>query len=152
MYNIDDNAVKFTVTAQEGPGIVIAHPGQDVELLCNVTVTSTSEAVEWIVDHEGQHGVNALLNNILPGYSTNGNNLIVENIMMNDGRNDSEYRCVIILQSTSTMQRESDLTTLYVAGEYHYHCKPPYLHTYLRTYIRTYMFIRSLKLKIQINS
>ena len=36
-----------TVTAQEGPGIVIAHPGQDVELLCTVTVTdSTSQTTE----------------------------------------------------------------------------------------------------------
>ena len=33
----------FTVAAQEGPGIVIAHPGQDVELLCNVTENSANE-------------------------------------------------------------------------------------------------------------
>ena len=80
-------------------------------------MTSTNEVVEWIVDHEGQHGVNALRNGILTGYSANGNNLIVENIMMNDGRNDSEYRCVIALRDTSTIQRENNRTILYVAGE-----------------------------------
>ena len=38
--------------------------------------------------------------------------------MMNDVRNESVYQCVIVLQGTSTIQRESDHTILYVAGEY----------------------------------
>ena len=110
----------FTVAAQEGPGIVIAHPGQDVELLCDVTVTSTNERVEWLVNNMGPYGINALRNGILAGYNTTlgSNNLIVENIMMNDDRNDTEYQCVIVSQGTSTIQRESDLIFLLVAGEY----------------------------------
>ena len=70
--------------------------------------------------------MNALRNGILPGHSaTLGSiNLIVENIMMYDVRNDSDYRCVII----STYYRypltladiidESDPIILYVTGEY----------------------------------
>ena len=57
--------------------------------------------------------MSALLNGILTGYSSNGDNLIVENIMMNDSRNGSEYSCVIVITIT-----ESNPTTLYVAGEY----------------------------------
>ena len=87
---------KFIVTAQEGPGIVIAHPGQDVELLC--TVTETSQTTGWLVNNEGPYRISALRNDILTRYSAtlDNSNLIVENIMMNDSRNDSEYRCVIV--------------------------------------------------------
>ena len=72
----------------------------------------------------GPYGVNALRNDILTGYSAalDSNNLIVENIMMNDIRNGSEYRCVIISQ-LNTLQpilHESDPTLLYVAGKYQY--------------------------------
>ena len=78
----------------------------------------------WLVNHMGPFGVNALRNDILTGHSAalNSNNLIVENIMMNDGRNGSDYRCVIIIQNTSIQDilRESDPTLLYVAGEYQY--------------------------------
>ena len=106
------------VTAQEGPGIVIVHPaGQDVELLCTV-MTSNDEAVAWIINHMGPHGVSALLNGIVDGYSANGNNLIVENIMINDDRNNTEYQCVIITQDTTTILCKSVPTILYVAGEY----------------------------------
>ena len=110
----------FTVAAQEGPGIVIAHPGQDVELLCTVNVTLTNEIVEWLVNNMGPYGINALHNGILAGYTTTpgSNNLIVENIMMNDNRNDTEYQCVIVSQGT--IQRRSDRTFMFVAGEYHY--------------------------------
>ena len=114
--------VKFTVAAQEGPGIVIAHPGQDVELLCTVTVTSGNQAA-WLVNNVGPYRINALRSGILPGHSATlgSNNLIVENIMMNDDRNDSDYRCVIVpVQSMITVADiidESDPTILYVAGE-----------------------------------
>ena len=110
----------FTVAAQEGPDIVIAHPGQDVVLLCTVTVTSNNEAVAWVVNNMLPYRINALRSGILTGHSAtlDSNNLIVENIMMNDVRNGSEYRCVIILQDdTSAIQRQSDQTFLYVAGE-----------------------------------
>ena len=107
-----------------------------------MTRISNNEAVEWIVDHEGQHGVNALFNSILPGYSTNGNNLIVENIIMNDGRNNSEYRCVIVLQVTSTIQRESNHTILYVAGEYTIEYTSISMYEHIM-YVLTYMFVHS---------
>ena len=116
--------VKFTVTAQEGPGIVIAHPGQDVELLCNVTVTSGNQAA-WLVNNAGPYGINALHNGILPGYTTTlgSNNLIVENIMMNDVRNGSEYYCVIVpaqgMITFADIIDQSDPTILYIAGEYY---------------------------------
>jgi len=44
---------------------------------------------------------NALLNDLIPGYSGNVDNvnLIVENIMMNDGRNGTEYRCVLLFNN-----------------------------------------------------
>ena len=78
----------------------------------------------WLVNHMGPYGVNALRNDILTGYSAamDNNNLIVENIMMNDVRNGSDYRCVIISQNTSILHilRQSDPTLLYVAGEYQY--------------------------------
>jgi len=84
----------YTVTAQEGPGIVIVHPGQDVELLCD-----PADGTGWTVNTR-PYGVNALQNGILPGYSSNGRNIIVENIMMNDSRNGSYYRCVLLQDGT----------------------------------------------------
>ena len=115
-----------TVAAQEGPGIVIAHPGQDVELLCTVT-ESSNQTTGWLVNHiMGPYRVNAIRGGILTGYTAtlDSSNLIVENIMMNDVRNGSEYRCVVIpaqLQDMVTFADiidESDPTILYVAGEY----------------------------------
>ena len=52
----------------------------------------------------------------LAGHNSTGNNIIVEDIMMNDDRNGSVYIC-IILQTPPTPDIESDPTTLYVAGE-----------------------------------
>ena len=119
MYNL----CKFTVAAQEGPGIVIAHPGQDVELLCTVTENSASLTTGWLVNNI-PYRRSALRSGILAGYSgTLGGNLIVENIMMNDDRNGSDYRCVIVpAQGMITIHDvidESDPTILYVAGEYY---------------------------------
>ena len=87
-----------TVAAQEGPGMVIAHPGQDVELLCTVTVTSPNQTTGWLVDNMGPYRVNAIRGGVLTGYTAtlDSSNLIVENIMMNDGRNGTEYICVVI--------------------------------------------------------
>ena len=112
------NCFYFTVIAQEGPGIVIIHPaGQDVELLCTVMTSNNNEAVAWTINYGTPYGVVGLLNGIVVGYSANGNNLIVENIMMNDDRNNTEYRCVIIRQGTTTILRWSDTTVLRVAGQ-----------------------------------
>ena len=115
---------KFIVTAQEGPGIVIAHPGQDVELLCAVTVTSTSQTTGWLVNNVGPYRINSLRSGILTGHTAtvDSSNLIVENIMMNDVRNDSEYICVVIpaqgMVTFADIIDESDPTIMYVAGEY----------------------------------
>ena len=111
----------FTVIAQQGPGIVIAHPGQDVELLCNVT-PSGDQTAAWIINNGVPHTVQQLHNDILTGYSSNGNNLIIENIMMNDDRNGTEYSCGTVSNTVNQPTKlniidESDLTILYVAGE-----------------------------------
>ena len=67
----------------------------------------------------GPYGKSALRNGILAGYSSNGNNLLVQDIMMNDDRNNSYYICVVIsLNDMFTIINESDPTFMYVAGEY----------------------------------
>ena len=109
-------------TAQESPSTVIAHPGQDVELLCTVT-SSNIQSVSWLINNAGPYEVSALLNSlngILTGYSLNGNNLIVQNIMMNDVRNGSNYSCVINI--TTAILRQSHPTILYIAGKYQQEC------------------------------
>ena len=120
------NFLYLTVAAQEGPGIVIVHPGQNVTLLCTLGIPlSTQHTTEWIINHTPL-GVQSIINGILPGYSAdvNNNNLIVQNIVMNDRRNDTEYQCVIIRLDTRAILNESDLTFLYVAGKYRYvHCR-----------------------------
>ena len=65
----------------------------------------------------GPYEVTALLNGTLTGYSSNGNNLIVQNVIMNDDRNGSNYSCVINI--TIAILRQNYSTTLYVAGECH---------------------------------
>ena len=110
----------FTVAAQQGS--VIAHPGQDVELLCTVT-PSRSQTAAWIINHV-VYTVQQLRHGILTGYNSNGNNLIIENIMMNDVRNNTEYSCGTVPTTLSNptvadIVVESDRTVLYVAGEYH---------------------------------
>ena len=111
----------LTVAAQEakGPGIVIGYPGEEVELLCTLGISSTTQhATEWIIDHRF-YGVQFLINGILDGYSANviNNNLIVQNIVMNDHRNKTEYRCVIVMLDTTAILNSSDPTFLYVAGK-----------------------------------
>ena len=103
-------------TAQGSPGTVITHPGQDVELLCALT-SSENQSVSWLINDMGPYEVTALLNGTLTGYSSNGNNLIVQNVTMNDVRNGSNYSCVI--NTTTAILQQSYPTTLYVAGEYH---------------------------------
>ena len=128
----------ITVAAQKGPGIAIAHPGQNVELLCTVTVTSNTQAA-WLInnmrDNMGPYSLNAIRGGTLAGYTGVGpdnNNLIVENIMMNDDRNGSDYRCVIVpaqgTPSLGNITEVSDPTILYVAGEYiHFVCMVQYV-------------------------
>ena len=126
----------LTVAAQEGPGIVIAHPGQDVELLCALRLLYGTHTTVWIIDHNF-YGVNALNGGILPGYSADliSKNLIVQNIVMNDRRNNTEHRCAIAIFGT-TIVNISDPTFLYVAGEWLFakHCD---MFTSTYTYIAT---------------
>ena len=82
--------------------------------------SANNEQVAWTINHGTPYTVSGLRNSIVAGYSANGNNLIVKNIMMNDDRNNTEYRCVMITIGTTTMLRQSDLTSLYVASKYQY--------------------------------
>ena len=82
--------------------------------------SNVNEQVAWTINHGTPYTLSGLRNGIVTGYSANGNNLIVENIMMNDDRNNTEYRCVIITQGTTTILRQSDPTILYVVGEYQF--------------------------------
>ena len=112
---------------QQGPDIVIAHPGQDVELLCTVT-PSENGSVAWIINSMTPYGLSTIHNGTVSGYTNNlsSSNLIIENIMMNDDRNGTEYQCVIltvVMRENDTVMTEitqrSDTTILYVAGEYY---------------------------------
>ena len=75
------------------------------------------------MNNEGPYTISAIRNGILTGHTATVDNLIVENIMMNDSRNGTEYQCVIVLAyygmvTFADIIDESDLTFLYVAGEY----------------------------------
>ena len=115
------NNLFFTVTVEQGSGIVIVHPGQDVELLCTVT-PSGGQTAGWVINNGDVCTLQQLHNGILTGYSTNGNNLIIENIMMNDDRNVTEYSCVTVpitvnRPSVADIIDESD-PTIFSVGEY----------------------------------
>ena len=75
----------------------------------------------WLIGHSGPYGVNAIHNGIVTGYTTKlfSNNLIVENITMNDIRNDTEYQCVIVtvVGGVTEITQTGNTTILYVAGE-----------------------------------
>ena len=113
---------QFTVAAQEGPGIVIAHPGEDVELLCSFNSSNVPIGgdIAWTVNGSTPYTPNNLHGVLLPGYSARGNNIIVANITLNDNRNESDYRCLIVIfnGTTYSILNDSDPTILYVAGEY----------------------------------
>ena len=114
---------KFSVAAQQGFSSVIAYPGQNVELLCTVT-PSESQIAAWTINNI-LYTLQQLRDGILNGYSPNGNNLMIENIMMNDDRNDTKYSCGIVPSRLSNptlagIVDESNPTILYVAGEYQY--------------------------------
>ena len=105
--------------AQEGHNTVIAHPGQNVELLCSIgETTGGMHNIGWLVDGIGPFGVNSLLNGILDGYSAHAHttSIIILNITMNDSRNGTEYRCGIIRDSF--LAQENDSILLYVTGEF----------------------------------
>ena len=112
----------LTVTSQQDSNKVIAHTGKYVVLMCDLTPRGGQTAA-WLIDNGQIYTVQQLKNGILTGYSTNGNDLIIEDIMMNDDRNDTEYSCVIVSSTVSNptvadIEDESDITVLYIAGEY----------------------------------
>ena len=104
------------------PSIVITHPGQDVELLCDVT-PSGNGSVAWIINGIPPHQLSAIRNGIVHGYTNDldSNNLTITSIMMDDGRNDTEYQCVIAIPGATpnTLQpvERGNVTILHVAGE-----------------------------------
>ena len=69
------------------------------------------------------HTLNELLIGTVAGHSVSGRNIVVEDIMMNDVRNGSQYQCVVI-QDPPNPNIEGNMTILYVAGE----CKDILLH------------------------
>ena len=92
--------------------------------MCTVTPLRFQTAAAWIINHT-VYTVQQLHNGILTGYNINGNNLIIENITMNDDRNDTEYSCATLpcnvkKPTVEDIVDESDPTILYVAGEYQY--------------------------------
>ena len=80
---------------------------------------SESQQVAWLVNNNGPYRVDSIRDGKLAGYAggagPDSNNLIVENITMNDDRNGSDYRCVMV-QAEDPL-KFSDPTILYVAGE-----------------------------------
>ena len=82
----------------------------------------------WLINNRGPYGINAILGGILTGYynaTLDNGDLIVQNIMMNDKRNATEFVCVIYElplpgedpPGRDDIIEESDPTYLYVAGE-----------------------------------
>ena len=49
--------------------------------------------------------------------------ITVENIKLNDNKNESEYKCLILNWITYSILNESDPTILYVADEFHRHSR-----------------------------
>ena len=113
----------FIVVAQQGYSTVTAHPGQDVKLLCDVT-PSGNGSVAWMIDRMGPYGLSSIRNGIVPGYTNNLGNtsLIIESIMMDDDRNDTEHQCVIAISDVDKMilqpVERGSKTILYFAGEW----------------------------------
>ena len=102
---------------------VTAHPGQDVELSCSlgqISGNTRSITIGWLVDSLGPYGVNSLCNGLLTGYSTHAGSIsiIIENIMMNDRRNGTEYQCVTMSSNWMIQDYSDTIFLLYVAGEY----------------------------------
>ena len=104
---------------------VIAYPGQDVELICDVT-----NGTAWFINGLGPYPVSQLFNGTLTGYNSSGNNLIIKDIVMNDLRDNYEYQC-------TTYSVNGDLVFLHVAGEYMCVCHEISVYT-LTSYIHTY--------------
>ena len=86
-------------------------------------MTSDIQGAAWIINNGAPRRLNAIRGGILTGHTATlgSNNLIVENIAINDSRNGSDYRCVIVpavgLVTFADIIKESDPIILYVTGE-----------------------------------
>ena len=101
---------------------MIAYPGQDVELICAVHADYSNQTTAWLLNHVGPYNPMQLRDGIVTGYSSNGSNLIIKNIMMNDDRNGQEYHCVIVWRDSPMEILEWSITIyLFVMGKYQ-HC------------------------------
>ena len=105
--------ILLTVTAQEDPGIVIARPGQDVELMCDVAAGVGSTL--WQINGT-LYALTQLFSGAVSTYNISGRNLVIEDIMMNDVRNGSKYQCVL-LRDPPDPSIMGNISSLYVAGK-----------------------------------
>ena len=122
-YNVPIIICKFTVDAQNIPiDIVTAHPGQDIELPCNIT----SGIVSWRLNNIGRYSLSELSSGRIHGYSSSGNNLIVKDILVNDFRDGYLFKCWTQSTTTTTKFTLNNQYLLYVVGEYQYVCDVMY--------------------------
>ena len=80
--------------------------------MCNVTDGTPT----WTINNV-TYTLSQLFTGQLAGHRSNGSNIIVEDIMMNDDRNGSVYIC-LIPQTPPIPDIISSPTMLFVAGEY----------------------------------
>ena len=86
--------------------------------------SSRGQTAAWTINH-AVYTVQQLRNAILTGYNSSGNNLIIKNIMINDGRNGTVYSCGTVSSTIGEpaiedIKNESNRTILYVTGKYVY--------------------------------
>ena len=79
-----------------------------------MTLVGPIIAVVWVINHV-EFPIETLRNGTVTDISVNGNNLIVENIMINDDRNNTVYQCILL--QLGMLPIRSYPITLYVAGE-----------------------------------
>ena len=82
--------------------------------MCDV---GTWAPVFWQINGSSSvFSLNDLFNGAVAGHNVSGRNIVVEDIMMNDARNGSQYQCVIA-QVPPNPDIVGNVTILYVAGE-----------------------------------
>ena len=81
--------------------------------MCDVT---GDEGTAWRINGT-LHLLSELFAGVVAGHNVSGRNLVVEDIIMNDVRNGSQYQCEIT-QIPPDPNIVGNLTILYVAGEY----------------------------------
>ena len=103
----------------EVSNIVIAYPGQDVELLCTIpSADNEPQSTKWRINDQLNITIEVLRNGRLPGYNaTMDGTLIIQNITMNDIRNGSDYNCIKLDNEGGLVDMRSSII-LCVAGKY----------------------------------